>query len=224
MTIEEARALVADAALWPRVRDFLWDFAPQIHPSWIDASPHASRFMSSPRVKRFILEELDVEPCFHAFPKDDWSRLLLLDGVMLEAIAKWIGALVLIDQLRLVTDGKAVRELKESFPGIYPDVFAYIMYFSGLDLLRKDGSRGGVEEQRDVACIGEAVVHEGVSALLNAISDLPAPLVARFKLKLPKGLCDSATLRGTKGSLTHVKDALAKLLKLKFPEAYKLCC
>ena len=34
--IAAARSLVADAALWPRVRDFLWDFAPSIHPSWLE--------------------------------------------------------------------------------------------------------------------------------------------------------------------------------------------
>ena len=36
ITIDEARALVADAALWPRIRDFLWDFAPQVHKSWLE--------------------------------------------------------------------------------------------------------------------------------------------------------------------------------------------
>ena len=36
VTVEEARNLVADQALWPRVRDFLWDFAPQVHPSWLE--------------------------------------------------------------------------------------------------------------------------------------------------------------------------------------------
>ena len=34
ITIDEARELAADPALWPRVRDFLWDFVPQVHPSW----------------------------------------------------------------------------------------------------------------------------------------------------------------------------------------------
>ena len=34
--IGAARALVADTVLWPRVRDFLWDFAPQVHPNWLE--------------------------------------------------------------------------------------------------------------------------------------------------------------------------------------------
>ena len=92
--IDEARELVANRLLWPRVRDFLWDFAPQVHESWLedirgretmDAGREAvpsqvSRLASSPRVKRFILDQLGVEPCFHDFPKDDGSRLVLLDG------------------------------------------------------------------------------------------------------------------------------------------------
>ena len=36
ITMDEARDLVADQALWPRVRDFLWDFVPSIHPTWLD--------------------------------------------------------------------------------------------------------------------------------------------------------------------------------------------
>ena len=36
ITLDKARELVGDAALWPRVRDFLWDFAPSIHVSWLE--------------------------------------------------------------------------------------------------------------------------------------------------------------------------------------------
>ena len=101
ITIEEARALISDTVLWPRVRDFLWDFASQIHTSWIaglgqgpsgegredeSGSSRVSRLMSSSRVKRLVLMELGVDPCFHSFPKDDWSRLLLLDGATIESI------------------------------------------------------------------------------------------------------------------------------------------
>ena len=32
--IEEARELVSNRLLWPLVRDFLWDFSLQVHPSW----------------------------------------------------------------------------------------------------------------------------------------------------------------------------------------------
>ncbi len=217
-TIEEARELVSDRLLWPLVRDFLWDFAPQVHPSWLEgmswretlyaASSQVSCLMSSPRVKRYILDSLGVEPCFHAFPKEDGSRLLLLGGETLESAAKWLGALACADALRRVTGGAAVRELKAALPGVYPEVFGYTMYFGEF------APRGGAEARSSQA----EVVEKGCSVLLSALSGLPAPLVSRLKLKLPKGLCDAAPMRGIKLS------SIFKLLKLKFPEAYKLCC
>ena len=144
ITIEEARELVSDGRLWPLVRDFLWDFAPQVHESWLEdlgretpderredetTTSRVSSFMSSPRVKRYVLDSLGVEPVFHTFPKEDGSRLLLLDGKTLESIVKWLGALSCADALRRVTDGATVRELKAALPGVYPEVFGYTMYF-----------------------------------------------------------------------------------------------
>ena len=225
MTIDDARALVADTALWPRVRDFLWDFAPQIHASWLDglglettgtsreAGFDASQFaglMSSPRVKRFVLKSLGVSACFHPFPKEDHSRLLLLDGPTLEAIAKWLGAIASVDALRRVTDGATVRGLKASLPGIYPDVFGFTAYFKGLEILCAENSH-------------ENVASTGASILASLIAPLPEPLSSRLKFKLPKGLCDGCALRGEK-EMSAAGAAVKKLLKLKFPEAYKLCC
>ena len=217
ITIEEARALVADAALWPRVRDFLWDFAPQVHASWLKGLETSS----SPRIKKYILGTLGVEPCFHTFPRDDWSRLLLLDGATLEAIVKWLGAIVMADELRRVADGKTVRGLKAALPGIYPDVFAYGMYFSGFDLSRKEGSRGGAEAQGSEGSAAQGVLSAGLSVVEPMLAPLPKPLVARFRFKLPEGLCSSVSLRlkpAERGKM------VSKLLKLKFPEAYSLCC
>ena len=207
VTIDEARALVADRALWPRVRDFLWDFAPQVHPSWVEDLPHVSGLMSSPRVRRYVLDSLGVEPCFHPFPKDDGSRILLLDGETLESVAKWLGALACVESLRRVTSGEVVRGLKASLPGIYPDVFGYTMYFK--DFV----SSGDADAQR--------IPEEGCKILFSVLSKLSGQLVRRMELKLPKGLCDlclSAPLR----EINHA--VILKLLKLKFPEAYKLCC
>ena len=230
VTVDEARELVADQALWPRVRDFLWDFAPQVHPSWVkDLFPRggaearsggpalegvcdaaALREAKSPRVRRFILDSLGVEPCFHAFPKDDGSRMLLLDGATLESAAKWLGALACVESLRRVTDGKSVRALKAGLPGIYPEVFGYAMYF-------KDLASRGDAESRSEDIVAE-VVGSGYGLLLSVFSDLPASLVARLKFKLPKGLCNSESMRETGLSTIY------KLFKLKFPEAYSLCC
>jgi len=49
-------------------------------------------------------------------------------------------------------------------------------------------------------------------------SDLPSSLAARLKFKLPRNLRVFASPREIKLS------TVLKLLKLKFPEAYSLCC
>ena len=217
VTVEEARELVADQALWPRVRDFLWDFAPQVHPSWLedmfsrrDAEVQSGGDMESPRVKRFVLDSLGVEPCFHTFPKDDGSRLMLLDGATLVSIAKWLGALACAESLRHVTSGAVVRELKAALPGVYPEVFGYTMYF-------KDLVSRGAAESRSEDVVAE-VVENGYGLLFSVFSDLPSSLVARLKFKLPRNLRVFASPREIKLS------TVLKLLKLKFPEAYSLCC
>ena len=206
ISMEDARALVGDAKLWPRVRNFLWDFAPQVHESWLE--PNQLSLRDSPRVKRYILDSLGVEPCFHAFPKEDGSRILLLDGATLESAAKWLGALACAESLRRVTSGDVVRKLKSKLRGIYPDVFSYTAYFGEF------ASRRDAEAQS----LQTVVVEEGYSLLQSVVANLSSPLVARLKFKLPKGLCASASLREVKLS------AVLKLFKLKFPEAYKLCC
>ena len=213
ITMEDARALVGDAKLWPRVRDFLWDFAPQVHESWLE--PKQLSLRDSPRVKRYILESLGVEPCFHAFPKDDGSRILLLDGATLESAAKWLGALACAESLRRVTSGEIVRELRAKLRGIYPEVFGYTAYFSGLDFQRRDAEAQSLQT---------VVVEEGYSLLQSVVANLPSPLVARLKFKLPKGLCASAPLRLEERPSQTNLSAVLKLFKLKFPEAYKLCC
>ena len=219
--MESARALVSDQVLWPRVRDFLWDFAPQIHASWLEdldapLASAVSRLMSSPRIKRAILSSLGVEPCFHSFPKDDWSRLLLLDGAMLESIAKWLGALVCADRLRGVTSGAEVRALKAALPGIYPEVFGYTAYFKGL----KIEDLGMKVEEGSFGEIGVLGGH----ILLSLLESLPAPLVARLKLKLPKVYSGDSSSGVNLQSPIFNLQFLARLLKLKFPEAYSLCC
>ena len=213
ITMEDARALVGDAKLWPRVRDFLWDFAPQVHESWLE--PKQLSLRDSSRVKRYILESLGVEPCFHTFPKDDGSRILLLDGATLESAAKWLGALACAESLRRVTSGEVVRGLKSKLRGIYPEVFGYTAYFSGLDSSHRD-----TEAQSEK--LSDCVVGLGYSLLYSAVSSLPEALLHRLKCKLPKQdaprLCASALKEDVP------RAAVLKLFKLKFPEAYKLCC
>ena len=221
MTVDEARELVSNLSLWPRIRDFLWDFAPQIHESWLAGlldspdcldGPGRAEVLKNPRVKRFVLSQLGVEPCFHGFPKDDLSRLLLLDGPTLEEIVKWLGALACAEELRHVTSGAAVRALKTALPGIYPEVFGYTAYFNGL-----------AAKNAKAAKTPEEIVAIGFKMLFSQLAELPKPLVARLKFKLPKSLCELCVLCG-KGECAVSRSVILKLLKLKFPEAYKICC
>ena len=218
ISMDEARALVADQALWPRVRDFLWDFASQVHESWLGGlvAPNYQTLLASPRVKRHVLSSLRVTPCFHSFPKGDWSRLLLLDGATLEEIARWLGAVACAGDLRRVTDGATVRELKAALPGIYPDVFGYTMYFKGVDLAAKDAKSAKGRMSEDV-------VSTGLSIIVSLLDSLPEALSSRLEFKLPKGLCDLCVLCG-ENERPALDAAVKRLLKLKFPEAYKLCC
>ena len=232
ITLDEARELVSNRLLWSRVRDFLWDFAPQVHESWLE--PNQLSLMDSPRVKRYILDSLGVEPCFHTFPKEDGSRILLLDGATLESTAKWLGALACAESLRRVTSGEVVRGLRTKLRGIYPEVFSYTAYFKENDFQRRDAyppaegcPQSGCPSRGETQRLEDEVVSTGYNMLFSAIAGLPASLVSRLKLKLPKSLCDLcafAPLRLKERSSQINLSAVLKLFKLKFPEAYKLCC
>lgn len=223
ISIDEARELVANQALWPRVRDFLWDFAPQIHESWIDSQTsklpgrEAPNLQTSWRIKKFFLDSLGVAPCFHAFPKDDGSRLLLLDGATLESVAQWLGALACADALRRVTSSATVRELKATLPGVYPEVFGYTAYFGKLKV-----EKSGVEKVTP-----QSIMDTGVASLFSFVSHLPQPLLQRLTLKLPRtlqpGNLETSELLNFSTSQPLNRQLLLKLLKLRFPEAHSLC-
>ncbi len=224
--MDEARELVADAALWPRVRDFLWDFAAQVHVSWLEGLDNLEgleqrndlALLDSPHVKRHILETLGVEPCFHTFPKDDGSRLILLDGSTLESLVKWLGALACADALRKVTDGATVRALKAALPGVYPEVFGFAAYFGKWKVESGEWKVNGVDA-------GDKVVAVGNKILVSVLSSLPAQLLRRLELKLPKNTrtSDADTASEIPANSFNFQ-FVSKLLKLRFPEAYALCC
>ena len=245
--IDKAREIVGNVALWPRVRDFLWNFVPQVHESWLSSStvgwlgssgmqsdmsssqptaqPSSGLNTVSPRVKVWLLQELGVEPCFHDFPKDDGSRLLLLDGTMLLEIAKWFGALACANVLRRITDGATVRSLKVALHGVYPEVFGYTAYFKemveicGLVVKWFDDADG------DKKLDGEFVVAVGLALVDDALAHLSAPILRRFRLKLPRNLPPRPPLQFPRSSdhLTTHPLNLQLLLKLRFSEAYALC-
>ena len=214
ITLDEARELVGDAALWPRMRDFLWDFAPQVHESWMESLKVEGSTIQSPRVKAYILESLGVEPFFHDFPKDDWSRLALLDGATLHEIAKWLGALACAEELRRVTNGATVRELKTALRGVYPEVFGFTAYFGELK----------VEKLKVESLASESVVMIGMNMLLSMLPENPS-LLFRLKLKLPKTLAEKLSTFNVQTLNIKLPSAkLRLLLKLRYPEAYSLCC
>ena len=231
-----ARALVASEFLWPRVRAFLWDFAPQIHSSRMDeekaksadgAFARATEMMRdashavSIRAKRFILNTFGVEPVFHDFPKEDGSRLALLDSNTLEKIAKWIGAIVCEKWLRKITSAKEVRAYKEALPGIYPEVFGYTMYFGAK---AEEENKAASQEELEVSG-PEDVIFIGYSLLGEKVSKLSAPLVKRFWLKLPN-FCTGAEAEKRRAKIVkaaHKTINLELLMRLLLPEACRVC-
>jgi len=236
ITLDEARELVSNRLLWPRVSEFLWDFAPQVHESWLEdvlATKNAEnakngknalcdlcalcgKERNAPRVKRYILESLGVEPCFHTFPKEDGSRILLLDSATLESAAKWLGALACAESLRRVTSGEVVRGLKSKLRGIYPEVFGFSEYFRKLKV-ENVKCTGGED-------VGEHIVRVGSSLLFALVGQLPKPLRDRLRFKLPKALSSGECSDSQLSALNFKLSTLQLLLKLRFPEAYKLCC
>ncbi len=209
--MSSARALVGDAALWPIAKAFLWDFATQIDRTWLEGMPRVEELMSSSRVKRHVLDELGVEPVLCLFPKGDWSRLALLDGWKLLSIAKWLGAIKCADSLRSVTNGAQVRALKAALPGVYPEVFSFTAYFRGLGC----GATG---------VSADDIVATGLGLLFSCLSDVDGKILKRVVLKLPKPLSDRCVPGVDGKDRPAALQALRQLLKLKFPEAYKLCC
>lgn len=217
LTLEQARALVGNDALWPRARDFLWRFAGQIDATWVDdlcATAHlpldaSAAAWTSSRLQTWLLGELGIAPCFHDFPATDGSRLLLLDAVTLDALARWLGALAYADFLRRLTDGATVRAFKAALPGVYPDVLSYTAYF------------GSVGRSAEDAPTADDIVATGYGQLFSLFAALPAPLVARLVFKFPKSRRNLCVPQDG-GTVTLA--VVHKLLKLKFPEAYRICC
>lgn len=62
------------------------------------------------------------------------NRIVLLDKETQAQITLWLEALAHAEEWKKIVDGAKVRELKTGYPGIYPDVFRYLPYFSKFDL------------------------------------------------------------------------------------------
>lgn len=87
-----------------------------------------------PRVRDRFLETGE----FAVYPKGDLRRLDYLDAETRRRIALWQEAISKVDEWRTVVDGAKVRELREAYPGIYPEIFRYAAYFAdGKDVMMK---------------------------------------------------------------------------------------
>ncbi len=93
--MKDARALIADPVLWPKVRDYL-----------------------------------AAGGEFRSFSKGACNRLCLVDAETEQQIRLWLQALSHVEEWRTIVDGEKVRELKATYPGIYPEVFRYTAYFA----------------------------------------------------------------------------------------------
>ena len=127
----------------------------------------------------------------------------------IDKIARWVGVVVYSRQLGAITDGPGVRALKTAFPGAYPDVFSFTAYFRNVPAAPKAGEFPRLAPDERV----EAVIAAGRSVLLGAVcKDCPAPVLAAFTAKL-----------GPAEPVESDPRFISTALKLKFPEAYRLC-
>ena len=58
----------------------------------------------------------------------------LLDFETRRQIARWLDALPQAAGWTTVVDGARVRQLREDFPGVYPEIFRYLPYFAKFEL------------------------------------------------------------------------------------------
>ena len=68
---------------------------------------------------------------FAVYPKGDPRRVEYLDAETRARIDLWLEALKHVEEWRTVVDGARVRELKAAYPGVYPEVMRYALYFAG---------------------------------------------------------------------------------------------
>ena len=146
---------------------------------------------------------------FADFSKAGPARIMLLDAATIDKIARWVGVVVYSRQLGAITDGPGVRALKAALPGAYPDVFSFTAYFRNVPAAPKAGEFPRLAPDERV----EAVIAAGRSVVLGAVcKDCPAPVLAAFTAKL-----------GPAEPVESDSRFISTALKLKFPEAYRLC-
>ena len=148
------------------------------------------------------------EKIFADFSEPGPARIMLLDAATIDKIARWIGVVVYARHLGAITDGASVRALKSALPGAYPEVFAYTAYFKNVPAAPKAGEFAGLSPDERAEVVAEA----GRSILLGAVKDSPAAVLEAFCGKL-----------GQAEPIESDAKFISTALKLRFPEAYRLC-
>ena len=107
--------------------------------------------------------------------------------------------------------GETVRRLKAAFRGVYPEAFGFSVYFKALKIPQSELPEGDQ--------LVDHVLAVGYRILLKVLTPLDEGLLMRFKMKFPKTFADLKPMDVKPSSVN-----ISLLLKLKFPEAHKLCC
>lgn len=77
-----------------------------------------------------VMKDFIASGEFAVHAKDDPARLDYLDEDTRRQLDLWLDALEHVEEWKTVVSGDKVRELKRSYPGVYPEVFRYQAYFT----------------------------------------------------------------------------------------------
>lgn len=91
-----------------------------------------------PLALKFALKK--EKPFFHAFPKEDGSRLALIEENERNEIAAWLEVIANWKTLKDIVDGAKVRELKARLGSAFPAAIKYAPYFTKWKLPQGEGN------------------------------------------------------------------------------------
>ncbi len=91
-----------------------------------------------PLALEFALKQ--EKPFFHSFPKEDGSRLALIDESTRKEIAAWLEVVANWKALKDIVDGAKVRELKARLGNAFPAAIKYAPYFAKWKLPEGEGA------------------------------------------------------------------------------------
>lgn len=216
-----------DSPLWREISRFLFDFTSLMDAerlraavSPLDSSLLAGEGRAAVRLRRLVLARHGVEACSHAFPREDGSRIVLLEKSSLWCLAEWLGCLSCAPQLRKVILKSQVTALSSELALGYPAVFRREAYYQRwLERLRASSA-----ELTSSSLWGEVVRGQGLRLLSAILSPLPSPLLIRFRLRFPESC--SRWLEPLPGWECQAGDVelLETILRHEDKEGWSRCC